>query len=83
MPSTGEQLVEIVAAAEELAGNYDLAEAIRGGALDGDGPGNDAPTAVADSQTVTTGGELNVPAASGVLSNDRPSRAQRAATIFG
>ena len=50
MPSTGEQLAEIAAAAEALAGNYDLAEAIRGGALGSDGQGNDAPTAFTERQ---------------------------------
>jgi ELWxxDGT repeat protein/VCBS repeat-containing protein len=67
-PPQAEMLRETIARGEELAGNTELAEMIRAGD-DGDGP-NDAPVATADTYTVSRGGVLSVPSATGVLDND-------------
>jgi len=69
-PSPEEYLPELIARAEELAGNVELAEAIRSGATDLDGGTNQAPVGIDDTYTVESGDELTVAAASGVLAND-------------
>jgi VCBS repeat-containing protein len=69
-PPLEECLTELVAQAEEQAGNSDLAEAVRSGATTLDGASNAAPVAVADAYEVDEGGTLTIAAASGVLAND-------------
>ncbi|MBN2473527.1 MAG: tandem-95 repeat protein [Pirellulales bacterium] len=64
-------LREVVAAAEELAGNADLAQAIRDGAGEApERPPNQVPIAVADSYAVDEDDSLTVTADTGVLAND-------------
>ena len=68
-PPPEQCLRELVARAEELAGNTELAEAIRASATDYDNE-NQAPAAVVDTYTVDENSTLNPSAATGVLHND-------------
>ena len=70
--SSGEVFREVIAIAEDDAGNTELADAIRNGEFgDGDGPG-DSETPIANADTYTTPPDqlLTVAANEGVLSND-------------
>lgn len=67
-PAPDEYLPELIARAEEAAGNTALAAAIRAGQTTLDNA--NAPVAVADSYSVAAGTTLTVTAATGVLAND-------------
>jgi VCBS repeat-containing protein len=67
-PAADEYLAEIIALAEDIAGNTELAAAIRDGKTTLDNA--NTPVAVADSYSVDTNATLTIDAASGVLAND-------------
>ncbi len=69
-PPPEDYLPEVVADAEEKAGNYELAAAIRQGATEVPDPSDPAPVALDDTYTVAEDGILDVDAGDGVLSND-------------
>ncbi|MCA9188091.1 MAG: tandem-95 repeat protein, partial [Planctomycetales bacterium] len=70
-PTVQTQLRRMVARAEEMAGNSDLAQAIRDGATDVPNNGaNQAPVANADAYSTSTGTVLTVNQTDGVLRND-------------
>ena len=67
--SPEECLLEAIIRAEELAGYSDLAESIRNGVTDVE-TDNEAPVAVNDAYSATSGSTLTVTSDSGVLAND-------------
>ena len=70
-PTPQEYLPEVMAAAEERAGNYELAAAIRQGATEvPDNPSDPAPVALDDTYTVAEDSFLDVDTEDGVLIND-------------
>ncbi len=69
-PSDSVMLREMLAIAEEAAGDSDLAESIRNGSGDVPTDTNNAPVANNDSIETQQGGTLTVTAANGVLVND-------------
>jgi VCBS repeat-containing protein len=70
-PPIDEYLRELVAHGEQLAGNSDLAQAIRDGETDYEPEdGNHAPVAQADSYSTEENTKLTTSASSGVLAND-------------
>ncbi len=79
--SDAEQLREIVAAAEERAGNDDLAASIRAGSTEG--PTNTPPVAVTDSYTVLENGTLDVSVVDGVLENDTDLNGDTLTAVLG
>ena len=66
--SEAQTLRRVVAAAEERAGNVELATSIRDGSTEG--PVNTAPVASTDSYTVIVNGTLDVSVDDGILDND-------------
>lgn len=94
-PQTPEELFrEIIAIGEEDAGNFDLANQIRNGAIDppdvdvdpdpDPDPDEDvAPVAEDDSFTTTEGTELTVSAADGVLGNDTDANGDTLTAVIG
>ena len=67
--SPAECLLEAIIRAEELAGYSELAESIRNGVTDAE-TDNEAPVAVNDAYSATSGSTLTVTSSSGVLAND-------------
>ncbi len=72
-PPVAECLRDMVAQAEALAGNDDLAEAIRNGDTSFDNADNETPVAANDAFSVDEDGTLTIVASSGVLTNDTDS----------
>ena len=69
-PPIAECLRDMVAQAEALAGNDDLAEAIRNGDTSFDNTENNSPVAKSDTFSVDEDETLTIAASSGVLTND-------------
>jgi ELWxxDGT repeat protein/VCBS repeat-containing protein len=72
-PAPEQCLLDTVIYAEELAGNTELADAIRSGEIDFETESTSAPVASADAYSTTENTVLTINASSGVLVNDLDS----------